>query len=109
MYMGDIKQFAKYEEEYETLILGARIYNVNIGIESSIEKCTMPIIRSGKWHMTEGIELLNQENVRTSREKETYKYLEILEVNKINQVEKKEKFKKENLRRTIKRLENKLF
>ena len=31
-------------------------------------------MKSGKWHMTEGIELLNQEKIRMLGEKETHKY-----------------------------------
>ena len=51
-------------------------------------------MRSGKWHMIEGIELQNQEKIRMLGEKETYKYLKILEVEAIKQVEMKEKIKK---------------
>ena len=44
--------------------------------------------------MMEGIELPNEEHVRTLEEKETYKYLEILEADTILQaVMKKKKFK----------------
>ena len=46
--------------------------------------------------------------IRTLREKETYKYLEILEADTIKQVEIKEKIKKEYLGRTRKLLERKL-
>ena len=42
--------------------------------------------------MTEGIKQPNQENIRTLREKETYKYLGILEADTIRQVEMKEKY-----------------
>ena len=48
-------------------------------------------MKSGKRHMTEGIELPNQEKIRTLREKETYKYLGILEADTIKQEEMKEK------------------
>ena len=54
------------------------------------------------------MELLNQDNIRTLEEKETYKYLGILMVNTIKQVEMKEKNYKEYLRRTRKLLETKL-
>ena len=37
--------------------------------------------------MTEGIELSNQEKIRTLGEKESYKYLRILEADAIKQVE----------------------
>ena len=60
-------------------------------IEFGWEKCAMLIVKSGKQHMTEGIELRNQEKLRTLREKETYKYLRILEANTIKQGEMKEK------------------
>ena len=62
-----------------------------------------------KRHMTEGIELSNQEKIRTLREKETYEYLVILEVDNIKQVEMKERSKKEYLRRIRKLLEAKLY
>ena len=37
-----------------------------------IEKCAMLIMKSGKRHMTEGMELPNQEKIRTLEEKKTY-------------------------------------
>ena len=40
--------------------------------------------------MTEGIELPNQQKIRTHREKETYKYLGILEADTIKHAEMKE-------------------
>ena len=50
----------------------------------------MLIKKGGKRHMTEGIELENQEKIRTFGEKKTFKYLGILEANTIKQVEIKE-------------------
>ena len=47
MYM-DIKLFAKYEKELETLIYTVRIYNRDIGMEFGIEKCAMLVMKSGK-------------------------------------------------------------
>ena len=44
--------------------------------------------------MAEGIELPNQEKIRTLVEKETYTYLRILEADTIKQVKMKEKIKK---------------
>ena len=48
-------------------------------------------MKSGKRHLTDGIELPNQDKIRTLEEKETYKYLGILEADTIKQVEIKEK------------------
>ena len=92
MYMGDIKVFAKNQKETETLIEAVRIYSQDIGTEFSIEECAMLIMISEKRRMTEGMELPNQEKIRTLGEKETYKYLGILEADTIKQVEMKENF-----------------
>ena len=54
------------------------------------------------------MELPRQDEIRTLRKKETYKYLGILEADTIKQVEIKDKIKKEYLRRTRKLLETKL-
>ena len=59
-------------------------------MEFGIEKCAMLGMKSGKRHMTEGMELPNQEKFRTLGENETYKYLCILETD-TKQVEVKEK------------------
>ena len=91
MYMDDIKLFAKKEKELETLIQAARIYSQDIGMEFGIEKCAILIMRSGKRHTTEGIELPNQEKIRILGEKENYKYLGVLEADTIKQMEMKEK------------------
>ena len=65
-------------------------------------------MKSGKRHLTEGIEQPNQDKIRTLAENETYKYLGILEADTIKQVEIKNKILKEYLRRTRKLLETKL-
>ena len=65
-------------------------------------------MKSGKGHMTDGIELPNRDKIRTLGENETYKYLGILEAGTIKQVEMKDKIQKEYLRRTWKLLETKL-
>ena len=79
MYMDDIKLFAKNEKELETLIHAVRIYSQDIGMEFGIEKCAMLVMKSGKRHMTDGMELPNHDKIRTLGEEETYKYLGILE------------------------------
>ena len=98
----------KNEKELETLIHTVRIYSQDIGMEFDIEKCAMHVMKSGKRHMTDGMELLNQDKIRTLGGNETYKYLGILEADTIKQVEMKDKIQKEYLRRTRKLLETKL-
>ena len=65
-------------------------------------------MKNGKQHMTDGMELPNNDIIRTLGENETYKYLGILEADTIEQVEMKDKIQKEYLRRTRKQLETKL-
>ena len=108
MYMDDIKLFTKNEKELETLIHAVRIYSQDIGMEFGIEKCAMLVMKSGKRHMTDRMELPNHDEIRTLGENENYKYLGILEADTIKQVEMKDKIRKEYLRRTRKLLETKL-
>ena len=70
--MDDIKLFAKNEKESEILIHRVTIYSRDIGMEFGIENCTMLVMKSSKRHVTEGIDLPNQEKVRALGEKETY-------------------------------------
>ena len=78
-------------------------------MELGIEKCSTPVMKSGKRRITDGMELPNQDKIRTFGEKETfYKYLVILEADTIKQVEMKDKIQKEYLRRTRKLPETKL-
>ena len=66
-------------------------------------------MKSEKQHMKEGIELANQEKIRTLGEKERYKYLGISEADSVKQIEMKEKLKNEYLRWTRKLRDTKLY
>ena len=94
MYMDDIKLFTKNKKELETLIQTVRIYSQYI---VGIEKCALLVMKSGKRHMTGGMELQNQVIINTLGEKETYKYLMILEADTIKQEEMKEKKLKKSI------------
>ena len=61
--------FAKNEKELVTLIQAVSIFSQDRGMQFAIEKCAMLIMKSGKRHGTEGIELPNQEKIRTLAEK----------------------------------------
>ena len=106
--MDDIKLFAKNEKELETLIHTVKIYSRGIGMQFGIEKCAMLVMKSGKRLLTDGMELPNQDQIKTLAENETYKYLGILEADTIKKVEMKEKIPKEYLRSTRKLLEIKI-
>ena len=55
-------------------------------MEFAIEKCALLVMKSGKRHLMDRMELPYQEKIRTAGEKETYKYLGILEFDSIKQV-----------------------
>ena len=108
MYMDDIKLFSKNKKELETLKHAVRIYSQGIGMEFGVEKCTMLVMKSGKQHRTDGIELPNQDKIRTLGKNHAYKYLGILEADTIKQVQMKDKIRIEYLRRNRKLLKSKL-
>ena len=96
------------KKELEILINTVRIYSQDTGIEFGIEKCAGLVMKSGKQHLTDGMELPNEEKIRTLRKKAIYKYLGILEADPFKQEEEKEKIKKGYLRRTRKLPETKV-
>ena len=75
---------------------------------SSSNNCNNNNMKSGKWYLTEIMELSNQDKIRMLAETETCKYLGILEADTIKQVEIKDKIQNKYLRRTIKLLETNL-
>ena len=46
----------KNEKELKTLIHAARIYSQDIRMEFAIGKCAMLVMKSGKRHLTDGME-----------------------------------------------------
>ena len=65
-------------------------------------------MKSGKRHITDGMELPNHDKIRMLGEEKTYKYLGILKADTIKRVEMKDEIRKEYLRGTRKLLETKL-
>ena len=81
----------------ETLIHAIRIHSQDIGMEFCIEKGAMLVMKTGKRHLSDRIELPNHDKIRTLEETDTIK-LKI-----------KDKLQKEYLRGTRKLLDTKLF
>ena len=98
MHMDDIKLCTKNDKEFRTLIHAVIIYRQDVGV-----------MKSGKRHLTDGIEVPNRDKIRTLRERETYKYLGILEAAAIKPEEMRKKNKKEYFRISRKLLETKLY
>ena len=103
--MDNVKLFAKKEKWLAILSKAGRTYSQDIEMEYGIEKCAILVIKSGKRHLTDGIQVSTQDKIRTLREKETYKYLGILGADTFKQVGMKDKIKKEYLRRNRNLLE----
>ena len=61
------------KKEEKTLIHAVRIYSEDRRMGFGIEKCATLVMNSVKRPLTEGMELLNQNKIRTLGEKETYK------------------------------------
>ena len=59
----------------ETLIHAVTVYSQDILMELGIEKCALLVMKSGKHHLTDGIEVLNQDKIRTVRKKGNLKIL----------------------------------
>ena len=67
MYMGDIELFAINEIELKSLIHAVRIFSQDIGTEFGREKCATIVMKSGKRHLTDGMELPNQDKIKRSQ------------------------------------------
>ena len=63
--------FAKNEKALETLIHAVRIYSQDLRMEFGIEKCALFVMKSGKRHLTNRMELPNQDKIRTLGVKES--------------------------------------
>ena len=72
--VDELQLFAKDEKELEILKQTMRIYSQYTGMEFGIEKCAGFVMKSGKWHMTEGVELPNQVKFSKLGIKKTCKY-----------------------------------
>ena len=59
MYMYGIRQFAKNGKEQETFKQEVRIFGDDERMEFGMEKCAMLLLKCGKQHIAEGIELSN--------------------------------------------------
>ena len=75
MYMDDIKVSAKKKikrkkNNWSPLYKQLNIHGQDIGMEFSIEKCSMLIMKSGKRETTEEIEVPSQESIKAVQYRE---------------------------------------
>ena len=97
--MDDLKLFPKVKKNGKISYMHLK-YSQDKRMEYGIEKCAMLVMKSGEQHLTDGMELPNQDKIRTRGEKEIYKYLGMFEPDYIKQVEMK---KIKNISRELER------
>ena len=97
MYTYNIKVFAKMKKKIKTLPQTIRTLCQDAGMEFGQEKCI--IMKSGKRETAEGIDLLNEENIKPLGEKVNYKYLRKLKADTIKQAEMKKKIRNQYLKK----------
>ena len=107
LFMDDIKLYGKDTSELDSLIQTVRIFSGDVGMEFGIQKCAMLSMRRGKMVECEGIELPNEEKIKSVGE-DGYKYLGILQSDEIKNKKMKETIEKEYFRRIRKILKSKL-
>ena len=108
LYMDDLKLYAKNEKELDSLVQTVRVFSNDIGMQFGLDKCAVLMMKRGKIIKSEGIELPNDEKIRSLKEDDSYRYLGILQSNEIQRKDMKEKVGKEYKRRVRKILETKL-
>ena len=82
LFMDDLKLYSRNEKELYSLVQTICIFSNDIGIEFSIEKCTMLVIEKVKIVNSVGIELPDSKVIKSLQEDESYMYLGILEADR---------------------------
>ena len=71
-----------------------KMHHQDIGVELGIEDIMMPIMKSGKRKIAEGMDLYNQDCITAPEENENYTLMGIREADNIKQVEMKDIIRK---------------
>ena len=108
LYMDDLKLYAKTEEELDSLVQTVIVFNENIGMKFSIEKCSMLVMKKGKKAKSAGIKLPDDTVIKALKDGEGYKYLGILQADDLQKKEMKIKVLNEYKRRARKIVKTKL-
>ena len=83
IFMDDIKLYAKSESGLDALVQSVRVISNDIGMEFGVEKCAMLVIKRGKVVKSYGIDLPNNETIKSIHEENGYKYLGVMEANQV--------------------------
>ena len=105
--MDDLKLFGKSNEQIGSLVQTVFTFSEDIGMEFSLKKCGMVLMKRGKLVKSDGILLPNQKIMKEVDEN-GYTYLGILELAEIKEYEMKHKVTAEYKRRLRLILKSKL-
>ena len=108
LFMDDLRLYGKSEKQVDTLLNTVRVFSQDIGMQFGINKCAVLVLKRGKVVRCEGIEMPNNQVIKSLGEGEGYKYLGMLEADGVKHMEMKENVTKEYYRRVRKILKSKL-
>ena len=108
LFMDDLKLYGKSEKQVDTLLNTVRVFSQDIGMQFGINKCAVLVLKRGKVVRCEGIEMPNNQVLKSLGEGEGYKYLGMLEADAVKHMEMKENVTNEYYRRVRKILKSKL-
>ena len=94
-YMGDLKLFAKNDQDLEGLLNTVKEFSNGIGMEFGLNKCAKASFVREKLQKTSSINLDIDTAIRDLNPEENYKYLGVNEEDGINHASMKEKIRKE--------------
>ena len=63
--MDDLKLYSRSEKGLDSLVLTVRVFSEDIGMEFGIEKCAMLVMEKGKIVKSAGIELPDNEVIKS--------------------------------------------
>ena len=93
--MDDLKLYSKSKRALDSLIQTVQIFSKDIGMQLGIDKSAILVMKKGKIVKSDGIELPNEEVIKSLEERQSHKYLCVLETDEVMVNEIKDKVKKE--------------
>ena len=88
LFMDDLKLFGKNENQIDSLVQTVYIFSQDIGMEFGLKKCAVIVMKKGKMVRFDGIQLPNEEVMKSIDEK-GYTYLGVIEMDEIKEQEMK--------------------
>ena len=65
LFMDDLKLYGKSEKQVDTLLNTVRVFSQDIGMQFGINKCAVLVLKRGKVVRSEGIEMLNNQVIKS--------------------------------------------